>query len=135
MQFASLQAQWQALIAACKDVASLEEALGPESIQHAIGHDSGLPATARMAELSATIAASTTRSHLPFLQNENPRLRMTEDLGSHVLPCFKHFLLGMHLILARPITTQAPLNATGSTKRLCAASESCLKQEEFVATS
>lgn len=66
MQFASLQAQWQALIAACKDVASLEEALGPESIQHAIGHDSGLPATERMAELSATIAASTTRSHLPL---------------------------------------------------------------------
>lgn len=54
---------------------------------------------------------------------------MTEDLGSHVLPCFKHFLLGMHLILARP-TTQAPLNATGSTKRLCAASESCLKENK-----
>ena len=96
MQLASLQSQWQALIAACKDVASLEEALGPESIQHAIGHESGFPATERMAELSATIpATSTTRSHLTVffcgnspcrMQNDDARLGMTEDLGSHVLP-------------------------------------------------
>ena len=44
------QAQWQALIAACKDVA-LEEFVPPTNIQHAIVHE--LLATARMAEFLA----------------------------------------------------------------------------------
>jgi len=50
-----LEAQWQALIAACKDVA-LEEFVPPTSIQHAIVHE--LLATARMAEFLAAMGPS-----------------------------------------------------------------------------